>query len=248
MKAFSRRLSPLLILVILALNSGCSTLSKNDDPNLHVSADPLEGFNRSMYAFNDKADKIVLRPVAKAYDAVLPDPAQRGVTRFFSNLGEPFNAVNNLLQGKFEDALSSTYRFVVNSTVGLLGFLDVAKSYEVEEQPEDLGQTLAAWGVKPGPYLVIPLLGPSNLRDGVGNVVGNFGYYPINEITDDSGGRIALTVLNLVDTRANLLGTDEVLDKQLDPYLFLKTAYEANRINAIYDGDPPEQGDDDLEF
>jgi phospholipid-binding lipoprotein MlaA len=248
MNLSARRITALCSLLFFCLLTGCSTLSKNDDPNLHVSSDPLEGFNRNVYAFNDAADRAVLRPVAKAYGTVVPDPAQRGVSRFFNNLSEPLNIVNNLLQGKMEGALSSTYRFVVNSTVGLLGFFDVAKSYNVEEKPEDFGQTLAAWGIKPGPYLVIPFLGPSNLRDGVGSAVGTFGYYPINELSDDSGVRLGLTILEVVNGRAALIGTDDVLYQQLDPYLFLKSVYEADRIQAIYDGNPPEPNDDDLEF
>lgn len=235
---------PFVIGALVALTA-CSTLSVNDDPNKHISADPLEGFNRKAYAFNDFADKAILRPTAKAYDAVVPDPAQQGVSHFFGNLREPVNLVNNLLQGKFEGALHSTYRFVVNSTVGLFGLFDVAGSYDVEARPEDLGQTLAAWGVKPGPYIVIPFLGPSNFRDGASRAVGTFGYYPINDLSDDNSVRLGLAALDVVDTRAQLLGTDEVLDRQLDPYLFLKSAYESSRVNAIYDGNPPQPSDEE---
>jgi len=237
----------LLTICFLVLLNGCSTLSKTDDPNKHVSADPLEGFNRASYAFNDTADTYILRPVAKAYDTVLPKPAKTGIGNFFNNLGEPLNLINNLLQGKVDGALHSTYRFVVNSTIGLFGLFDVADRYQVEEKQEDFGQTLAAWGVKPGPYLVIPFLGPSNLRDGVGGLVGSFGISPINEVTDSEGARFGLYVLDIVDNRAQLLGVDEVLNKQLDPYMFLKTGFESARIRAIYDGDPPEQ-EDDFEF
>ncbi len=244
MQAFPRTLQILLLMCSIAFMSGCSTLSKNDDPNRQISADPLEGFNRASYTFTNAADKAILRPVAKAYDTVLPRPAKRGVGNFFSNLGEPINLVNNLLQGKVDGALHSTYRFVVNSTIGLFGLFDVADSYDVDEKPEDFGQTLAAWGAKPGPYIFIPLLGPSNLRDGTAGLIGDFGLNPINQISDSTGTRFGLYVLNVVDSRAQLLGTDEVLDKQLDPYLFLKTAFETSRIRAIYDGDPPEQEDD----
>jgi len=239
----------LLVTCLLILSStACSTLSKNDDPNLHISGDSLEGFNRKSYAFNNALDKAILRPVASAYDATLPDPAQNSVGNFFDNLGEPISIINNVFQGKFEDALSSTYRLVVNSTLGVFGLFDVASGYNVEEKPEDFGQTLAAWGVKPGPYIVIPFLGPSNLRDGVSRAVGSGLIYPIDIVTDDAGATLALTVLDIVDTRADLLAADALLEKQLDPYLFLKTAYESNRINAIYDGDPPALSDDDLEF
>jgi len=228
--------------------TACSTLSKNDDANLHISADPFQSFNRTSHSFNNALDKAILRPVSSAYDNVLPDPAQNSVGNFFSNLNEPVNVINNVFQGKFDNALNSTYRFVVNSTIGVLGLFDVADFYSVDAKPEDFGQTLAAWGVKPGPYIVIPFLGPSNLRDGVSRAVSNAVIYPIDSVTDDSGAVVALTVLDIVDSRAGLLSADQVLANQLDPYLFLKTAYESNRVNAIYDGDPPEQSDDDLEF
>lgn len=238
----------LLLSIVLLTSTACSTLSSSDDPALQSSSDPLSGLNRRIYAFNSTADKAILKPAAKAYDAVLPDPAQRSVGRFFSNLNEPLNIVNNLLQGKVEDALNSTYRFAVNSTVGVFGLFDVAKHYNIEKKPEDFGQTLAAWGVKPGPYIVIPFLGPSNFRDGLGFVVDNGVYFPINELSDSNSTRIGITALNIIDTRASLLGTGDILENQLDPYLFLKEAYEQNRLNSIYDGAPPEQSDADIDF
>ncbi len=238
---------PLLLALTLTM-SACTTLRSDDDPSLQSSSDPLSGLNRGVYAFNTAADKAVLRPAARAYDAVLPDPAQRGVGNFFSNLGEPLNIVNNLLQGKVNGALTSTYRFAVNSTIGVFGLFDVAKAYDVEKKPEDFGQTLAAWGVKPGPYVVLPFLGPTNFRDGVGRIVDTAAFYPINEISDDGATRTGLTILNIVDTRAGLLATDDILDNQLDPYLFLKEAYDQNRLRAIYDGNPPEQSEDDIDF
>ena len=235
------------IFVVLTTMNACTTLSSNDDAGLQTSSDPLVGLNRSVYAFNNAADKAILKPVAKAYDATIPAPAKRGVSHFFSNLNEPVNVVNNLLQGKVNGALNSTYRFVVNSTIGIFGILDVAKAYDVEKKPEDFGQTLAAWGVKPGPYIMMPFFGPSSLRDGFGLIVDNGAYYPINEISDDGAAQTGLTILNIVDTRASLLSTDNILDNQLDPYLFLKEAYDQSRLNSIYDGNPPEL-DGDLDF
>ena len=167
---------------------------------------------------------------------------------FFSNLNEPLNIVNNLLQGKVSGALNSTYRFAVNSTIGVFGLFDVAKLYNVEKKPEDFGQTLAAWGVKPGPYVMVPFFGPSSLRDGLGLIADSAAYYPINELSDTSSTRTALTGLNIIDTRASLLDTVEILENQLDPYTFLKEAYDQNRLNAIYDGNPPEQSDNDIDF
>ena len=245
-------LSSYLRLVALSLSllsvSACSTLGPNDDPIRQVSSDPFQGFNRSIYNFNNAADKAILKPIAKGYKAVTPNLVESGISNFFSNLGEPLNILNNLLQGKVDGALNSTYRFTVNSTVGLLGFLDIAKGYQVEPKPEDFGQTLASWGAAPGPYIVIPFLGPTNLRDGFGRIIDTAILYPNREVTDSSQGQTGLFILNVISTRAGLLGVDETLDNQLDPYLFLKDAYDSSRRNAVYDGSPPEQSDDDLEF
>lgn len=229
----------LLLLSLLSI-SGCTTLSVNDDPSAHIAGDPLEGLNRSIYGFNRTADKLVLQPVARAYDSTLPRPAKTGVKNFFSNLREPLNIVHNLLQGKGERALSSTYRFLVNSTVGVLGLIDVAKGYDVQPANEDLGQTLAAWGVGPGPYLMLPLRGPSNLRDGFGSVVDSLAYYPINEISDSGATRTGLVLLDIVSLRASFLGNEKLLESQVDEYGFLKSAFEQSRIDALYDGNPPE--------
>jgi len=242
------KLGSSLLLISLLGSAACTTVRQSDDPTRQISSDPFVGINKKIYTFNDAADKAILKPIAKGYHAVLPNPVENSVGRFFKNLGEPLNIVNNLLQGKVDGALNSGYRFVVNSTVGVLGFFDVAKHYEVERKPEDFGQTLAAWGVKPGPYIVIPFLGPTNLRDGFGRLSDSAAFYPINEVTDSSQGRLGLFALDIVDTRASLLGLDDTLNNQLNPYLFLKQAYDQNRLNAIYDGEPPVQSDDDLEF
>ncbi|MCL4148734.1 UNVERIFIED_CONTAM: hypothetical protein GTU68_023338 [Idotea baltica] len=245
---FSNNLLFCSSLLLALLLSGCNTLSINDETNRQISSDPLQGFNRKVYAFNSSLDKAILKPVALGYSKALPQPAQQGVSNFFTNLREPLNVFNNLLQGKFDRALGSTYRFVVNSTIGLAGFVDVAGKYDVTESKEDFGQTLAAWGVKPGPYIMLPFLGPSNLRDGVGYITDNVSYFPNSLITDTTAQSAGLTVLGFVDTRVGLLGADELLDQQLDPYGFLKVAYENSRINAIYDGQPPEQEEEDFDF
>ena len=238
----------LFILTPLILLSGCNTLNVQDDHQRHISSDPLQGFNRSIYAFNQGADKLILKPVAKGYNKIVPAPAKQSVSHFFSNLGEPLNVLNNLLQGKVDRALSSTYRFVVNSTLGVFGLFDVAKSFNVEKTPEDFGQTLAAWGVGPGPYLMVPLAGPSNLRDGLGSLIDSAVYYPNNEITDSSNQQAALVITGVVSLRAGFLGVDDVLDKQLDPYGFLKQAAEKSRIKDIYDGNPPLAPEEDYDF
>ncbi len=234
-----------LVVLLLGVASGCTTLSKTDDPSVQRSTDPLEGFNRGVFTFNATADRYVLRPAARAYSSAVPKPARIGVNNFFANLGEPVSIVNNLFQGKVDGALKSTYRFAVNSTIGIFGLIDVAKLQKVERQREDFGQTLAAWGVKPGPFLMVPFWGPTNLRDGFGGIVTNSVYFPINEITDNGGARTGLTLLNVVAGRAQVLNLDKTIESQPDPYLFLKTIYDTNRLNAIYDGDPPRVGDGD---
>ncbi len=234
----------IMVIGVCGLLQACASNAKPVSYDWNTSSDPLAGLNRSIYAFNNTADKLVLRPVASGYNTVVPKPAKKGVSNFFSNLGEPLNVVNNLLQGKFERALGSTYRFAVNSTVGILGLVDVAKLQGVERTPEDLGQTLATWGIKPGPYLMVPFLGPTTLRDGFGRGVSSAVYYPINEVTESNGGRIGLTALDIIDTRAGLLGVDKALDNQLDPYLFIKTTIDNSRTDAINDGNTPDTNED----
>jgi phospholipid-binding lipoprotein MlaA len=237
-----------VVLTMLLASSACTTLKATDDPSLQSSSDPLSGINRGVYRFNSAADKALLKPVAKTYNAIMPEPAQKAVGHFFNNLGEPVNVLNHLLQGKFDGALSSTFRFAVNSTLGVFGLFDVAKAYEVPRKTEDLGQTLAAWGVKPGPYLVLPFLGPSNFRDGFGSIVDSFAFNPVMEISDDGNKRTGLTILNVIDVRARLSGSADLLDHQLDPYSFLKEAFEQSRLRSIYDGNPPARSEDDLDF
>ena len=243
-----RKCSIILLIGMMTVGfTGCTTLSVTDDPTAHRASDPFEGVNRSIYSFNRGADRLILRPAARAYDTVLPRPAKTGVSNFFANLREPLNIVHNLLQGKPDRALSSTYRFAVNSTVGLLGLIDVANYQGVRRAPEDFGQTLAAWGVSPGPYLMLPILGPTNLRDGTGRLVDSAIYFPINEITDSNGARTGLTVLDVVSFRASLLRNDKLLESQVDEYAFLKSAFEQTRINALYDGNPPPAVEEDFD-
>lgn len=237
------------IILMLVCLSACSTLSVTDNPNRQLSGDPYEGFNRAMYSFNTAADKAVVKPIAKGYKYVLPKGVRKSVSHFFSNLNEPLNAANNLLQGDIDNALSSTYRFVLNSTFGVLGLFDVAKShYNIEADREDFGQTLAAWGVKPGGYLVLPFLGPSNLRDGFGRVLDTAAYNPVDVISDnDANKRIGYTAVNLLDTRTNLLNLDKLVDSQPDPYAFVKVAYERARLQSIYDGNAPKNESEEID-
>lgn len=232
----SLRLAPPF--VIVALLCGCAT-----GPQANPK-DPLEPFNRSMYAFNEKADEIVLQPVARGYQAITPGFIRAGVSNFFSNLGEPLNAVNNLLQGKAGAAVSDVGRFAMNSVLGIFGLWDVATPAGLDRSNEDFGQTLGRWGARPGPYLVLPLLGPSSVRDAVGRIGDSpFG---LTRYVDPADLRTGLYVLDIVNTRANLLGASNVLEAAaLDRYGFVRDAYLQRRRSLVYDGKPPKDLDED---
>lgn len=206
--------------------------------------DPFEPVNRGIYQFNDGVDRLVLKPAAEVYKAVLPQFVRTGVSNFFSNLNDVIVALNNLLQGKLLQSLSDVGRIAVNTTVGLLGFVDVATEIGLEKHNEDLGQTLGYWGIGDGPYLVIPLLGPSSARDGVGV----FGDYKTNPLTyvDPTRDRNALYAVNLVHRRYELLDASRVLETAaLDPYEFVRDAYFQRRRNLVHDGNPPREEEDD---
>lgn len=229
----------LFTLVATALTSGCAHRPA-DDP-----ADPLEPVNRVVFKFNETADKYALRPVAKAYADVTPAPVRGGITNFFDNLQEPRNILNALLQLKIVQAGKNLGRFVLNTTAGLGGFIDVASEVGIGKHEEGFGQTLGYWGVGEGWYLMLPLLGPSTNRDLVGFVGDGFvnasfylpGRYDVYVISAN--------VTNLVNTRANFLAADGILAQQFDRYLFVRTAYLQQRWSLIHDGNPPFE---DLEF
>jgi phospholipid-binding lipoprotein MlaA len=221
-----------LALAALTL-SGCAT-GPNADPR-----DPLEPFNRGMYRFNDTVDRAVVKPVATVYRDVLPSPVRTGVTNFFANLQDAWSVVNNTLQFKGEEAGNSLVRFGVNTFLGLGGVLDIASEMQIERHTEDFGQTLGHWGVGAGPYLVLPLLGPSTVRDTAalpvdaqGNLVSGL---------NDVSTRNSLTALSLLNRRARLLDATGILDQvALDPYTFTRDAFLQRRQNDVYDGDPPD--------
>jgi len=208
-----------------------------EDAYAERNPDPWESFNRGVFRFNMAVDKAVLRPVARGYVRVTPEPVRQGVSNFFDNLRMPIVVVNSLLQGKVRESGSGTGRFLVNTTVGLLGVFDVATKMGLERHEEDLGQTLAVWGIQDGPYLVLPLLGPSTVRDGVG-LVGDFFLDPVYYV-DDREVRYWARGIRILDTRANLLHLDRMIDTAFDPYLFVRDAYLQRRQFLIYDGDPP---------
>jgi phospholipid-binding lipoprotein MlaA len=217
---------------------GCASIEREyAEPN-----DPLEGLNRAVYQFNEGLDKVVIKPLAEGYQAITPTPVDRGITNFFNNLDDVVSAVNNLLQFKFRRAASDVGRVAVNSTLGVAGFFDVATNMDLPRYDEDLGQTLGTYGFEPGPFIVLPLLGPTTVRDGIGRV-GDWYIDPISYLEDDST-RWALRGLDIVDTRADLLGASRVMEQAaLDPYAFMRDAYLQRRRNQVYDGNPPPEPD-----
>ncbi|MGD8909078.1 MAG: VacJ family lipoprotein [Chromatiales bacterium] len=203
--------------------------------------DPLESVNRKIDVFNQEFDKAIAKPVAMGYRVVTPDPLDRGITNFFNNLADIPSATNNLLQLKPLRAMNDVGRVCVNSTIGLLGFFDVASDIGMANYKEDLGQTFGYWGVGGKPYLVIPFLGPSNLRDFVG-LIGDFFLNPISY--GSQGVYWSLLTLNMVDRRADLIEAGEVLDEAaVDRYSFMREFYLQKRESAINDGESSEQDD-----
>ena len=204
------------------------------------STDPLERYNRAVFGFNDALDRAVLEPLARGYQAVVPELVRQGVTNFFGNFADGWSAINQALQGKGEAAATMTMRVVTNSFFGIGGLFDVASDLGMERQSEDFGQTLGRWGVPAGAYFVWPVLGPSTIRDSVGRPL-DLAWSPSLAV-EHGETALALTMLNLVDTRANLLSASKVLDGlALDRYTFVRDAYLARRRNQVYDGNPPEQ-------
>lgn len=206
--------------------------------------DPLEPLNRAVYTFNEGVDDLVLRPAATVYRDAVPAPVRRGVTNVFHNLGDVWSSVNHLLQGKIESGLNQGMRVAINTTFGLLGLMDWATPLGLEREPEDFGQTLGAWGLPAGPYLVLPLLGPSSARDTVG-VAADFTLDPVSGL-GDAQARAAARTLNIVNTRARFLGGEQLLEAAaLDRYTFVREGYFQRRRNLVYDGNPPALPDSD---
>jgi phospholipid-binding lipoprotein MlaA len=230
-----RRITSRLCTCVAALMLTACATGPNANPH-----DPLEPFNRGMYGFNDAVDRAVVKPVATAYRDVLPSPVRTGVTNFFNNLQDLWSFVNNSLQLKGEGAGNSIVRFGVNTAFGLGGLLDIATEMRIERHTEDFGQTLGYWGVGSGPYLVVPLLGPSTVRDTVALPVDMYGNAASH--ISDVPTRNSATVLNLVNKRAYLLEASRMLDEvALDPYTFTRDAFLQRRRNAVYDGNPPDE-------
>ena len=236
-------LLPISLVLCLTL-AACATTGQRTggdaDPSVGAetagSNDPLEPFNRAMYSFNDTLDRYLLKPVATGYRAVVPTPVRKSVSNFFSNLREPAVMINSALQGKFTQAASDLSRFLMNTTFGIYGLFDVATAIGIERHNEDFGQTLGTWGVGEGPYLVLPIFGPSNFRDGTGLYVDNEAY-PVEHM-DDRSTRSKLRIGEAIDIRARLLDAGDILDQAAgdDPYLFVREAYRQRRRSLINDG------------
>ncbi len=230
-----KRLSAALLLA--GSLAGCASSGGNP-------ADPLEKVNRAVFAFNDGADKVVFTPVARGYRAVLPGFFRTGVSNFFSNLEDVWVSVNDLLQGKFQQGLEDFTRVIFNSTFGIAGLFDFASGAGLPKHTEDFGQTLGSWGVESGPYVVIPFIGPSTVRDGFGLL---FDYKAdlVYWATDSVAVRNSLYATRAISNRANLLDASSLLEQAaLDRYSFVRDAWLQRRRNLVYDGNPPRERDE----
>jgi phospholipid-binding lipoprotein MlaA len=218
------------LLLSLSLLGGCAMGTNPQDP--------LEPFNRGVYQINETLDNVLVKPAAEAYRFVIPQFVRSSVSNFFANINDVVVALNNLLQGKFTAAYSDFGRIAINSTLGILGLFDVASEAGIEKHDEDFGQTLAVWGIGNGPFLMLPALGPSTVRDAVGRAVD----YHADLVTyvDPSHSRNQLWATRGVNRRAELLDASTVLQTAaLDPYEFVRDAYLQRRRSLIYDGTPP---------
>lgn len=221
--------------IVVLIVTGCATTRDNPDP--------FEAVNRRIYKFNEVLDKTVLEPAARGYRFALPGFVRSGVSNFFSNIADLRVSLNNALQGKIPDAANDFGRFVINSSIGLLGFIDVASDAGLEKHQEDFGQTLGRWGLSQGPFIMLPLFGPSTVRDTVGWGV-DIAVDPITYV-DPSRARYGIVGTRLINRRSELLDATTVLDKAaLDEYLFVRDAYLQRRRSLVHDGAPPPDGDD----
>ena len=225
------RLSLLSFGLLLLL--GCAALP----PGKRNPRDPWERMNRATYRFNDKFDRAIAQPVARGYRKATPHFVQTGVSNFFDNLEYPIVMVNDLLQGQFKPFLSDTGRLLLNTTVGIGGLMDPATAMGLDKNDRDFGQTLGKWGVQSGPYLMLPIFGPSTVRDAPAKVVDHYSTpraYLLNTYAD-----LGVSVVGAVDKRAGLLDTDAVIDSAYDPYAFLRNAWLQRREYQVRDGKVP---------
>jgi phospholipid-binding lipoprotein MlaA len=232
--AWARRVVAGVLAAVLAgpMLAGCATPQRPD---------PLEPMNRKIFAFNEAVDAAVLKPVATAYKEVVPSPVRTAVGNFFGNVRDGWSAINLFLQGRLFDGLNETLRVATNTVFGIFGLLDIATEAGLERHNEDFGQTLGVWGFGPGPYLVLPFLGPSSGRDVIG-LPPEFYFTPERHLAIEESSRYLLSGVKVVDTRASLLDASKLLDEvALDKYAFLRNAYLQRRRSLIYNGNPPEE-------
>lgn len=216
--------------------SACAT-GPNADPR-----DPIEPFNREVFKINEDLDAGVIKPVAQAYADYVPSPVRTAVTNVFSNVGDVYSAVNNLLQGKPSRAAEDSMRVAINSVLGLGGLIDIATPAGLPKYKEDFGQTLGVWGLPPGPYLMLPLFGPSTVRDGTGMLVDRFA--DPSAYIEPLALSYGLVGLRFVNARSNLLAATNLFEQAaLDKYIFVRDAYLQRRNYLIYDGNPPDSAD-----
>lgn len=228
-------LKKITLIITLSILSACASV-----PGGPTKGDPFESYNRAMFSFNEGLDEYFLKPVAEGYDAVLPSPVKTGVSNFFSNLGDIFVIINDILQFKFKQAVSDTSRFIFNSTLGLYGLIDISTEFGLPKHKEDFGQTFATWGVGQGPYIVLPFFGSKTLRSTAGFAIESV-YDPVYEIENDDV-MWSTVALRTVDIRYRLLRASRIVDQAaVDKYSFVRDAYLQYRKNLIYDGNPPEE-------
>jgi phospholipid-binding lipoprotein MlaA len=228
--------------IAFLLSSGCATIEGPANPD-----DPLESFNRSMFAFNETVDKYAIKPAAEGYNFIMPDFASKGVSNFFNNIDDIVVFFNQLLQFKFHDAAATSARFVFNTVFGIFGLIDVASDMDLPKMDEDFGQTLAVWGVGSGPYVVLPFIGPRTFRDTAGLAVDWTYFDPIFKRQTLRASLATLTI-KYIDIRAGLIKASNVLDTVPDKYAFTRDAWLSRRKFLIYDGHPPDEENEDELF
>jgi phospholipid-binding lipoprotein MlaA len=231
-------------LLCAAALAGCASVPTSGQPTAGQTADPWESMNRKIYAFNDAVDEAVVRPVAEAYRDVVPELVRTGFTNVLGNIADAWSSANHFLQGEFQFGVEMGFRVITNSFFGLAGLLDPASEMGLTRRSEDFGQTLGRWGVGTGPYVVLPFLGPSTVRDALGFVVDR--QVSAAQILGEGNGRYAMAALELINARTNLLATTRLLDQiALDRYSFLRDSYLARRLDQVYNGAPPLQDFED---
>ena len=233
----------LLVPVLLLLLSGCASKPESGQAAVNDPRDPIESLNRKTWTLNyEYLDPYLLRPATVGYMTVTPDPGRQGLSNIVQNLDEPASFLNGVLQGKPRSSAISAGRFLVNSTVGVLGFFDVASHFDLQRQNEDFGQTLGVWGIGHGPYVMVPGMGPTTVRDATGRVVDNL-YFPMQLLNTPL--TIGKFVIGALSGREQLMAQEKLLNDSLDPYAFVRDAYFQRQDYQQYDGNPPQAEVDD---